>query len=297
MLWTLACGTTSNDQQPLQLEPVETATVLQVTPVPMVPPTNEPQGAANSKATPEATSTKTLLPTPDQRAMQAPTEEPTNAASPTAVQDGTVYVAPKVVPTETPPPTPTATPDPGAKPTTIWDRHSREEYLAMIPNPALGVSWGQVVENPKGDHETTPEGIKHWGSKWGVPSNEMVLILEERIAQGITGVAVSGGHKLLGTNLFAKRRAVQWEWVHPKIPLARMIIEYEFYTEANPRELTVWRGGAHMIMKDSYEQRGKVWVTVLEPELIGPVVVEETNCAGMLMPWRAFSDIGHQCSR
>lgn len=49
-------------------------------------------------------------------------------------------------------------------------------------------------------------------------------------------------------------------------------------------------------MKDTYEQRGEVWVKLYEPEIIGPVIVEQITCEGMLMPYDRHPTLGADCS-
>ena len=232
---------------------------------------------------------------------------------------------PKKEPTATPLPTPSPTLDAGAEPPTIWNQFTREEYEALIPDPALGIFWGHPFDgHQRRPQNTTPDGIRQNFDLDHAPL-EMLHALADKMLDGVTGTGDFGEWNLYRTGYGVKRASTQWEWVHPEMPLARMIIEAEFWTEEwKPRReweywnqgqdpetlqgmrgywgqavpsIVVWRAGAHFIMKDTYEQRGRVWVTIYEPELIGPVVVEPTTCEGMLMPYHRHPTLGDTCSR
>jgi len=299
MVWTLACGAETAGDRPPEPELRESETILEAT---ATAPATEEQPTRPDATEVRTNSTEvrgTLIPTPevqtDGGTNRAVTEEP----SPTR-RDGEVYVAPKHVPTETPTPNPTPTLDAGVQPETVWDRYSREEYLALIPDPAPGVSWGQVI--PTGERyepDVTPDGMKREPHSTTGAEREMALQLEPKMAEAVTRTEASflGDARLGGSDVFAKRIVRQWEWVHPEIPLARMIVEAELYlSRTSPTPRTVWRGGAHFIMKDTYRKAGTRWQTVYEPELIGPVVVEETTCEGTLMPYGISGRFGHTCS-
>ena len=318
MLWTgLACGSPATDNQVSEPEPRETEVARQS---PDRRATDEPaQVASQPTETPEpkviGTTAARSVPTMTAAAPTVPATEEATAtpkAEATALPDGQVYVAPKKEPAATPLPTPSPTLDAGAEPPTIWNQFSREQYEALIPDPALGVSWGHPFDgHQRHPQNTTPDGIRQNFGLAHAPS-EMMHTLADRMLDGVTGTGKFGDWNLYRTGYGVKRASAQWEWVHLEIPLARMIIEAEFWTEEwKPRReweywnqgrdtetlqgmrgywdqhvpsVVVWRGGAHFIMKDTYERAGKVWRTLYEPELIGPVIVEETTCAGMLMP-------------
>ena len=96
-----------------------------------------------------------------------------------------MYVAPKHVPTETPTPEPTPTLDAGPEPQTVWDRYTRDQYAELIPDAALGVSWGQVIATgERYDPEVTPDGMKRTEQEADLPT--MLHELETRMAEGIT---------------------------------------------------------------------------------------------------------------
>ena len=297
MVWTLACGAEPAGDRPPEPELRETETIQEATAT--APATEEePTRPYATRVMTNSTEARgTLIPTPevqtDGGTNRAATEEP----SPTR-RDGEVYVAPKHVPTETPTPEPTPTLDAGPEPQTVWDRYTRDDYLALIPDPSLGVSWGQVLATrERYDPEVTPDGMKRTEQEADVGT--MLHELETRMAEGITRTEASflGGARLGGSDVYAKRKVFQWEWVHLEIPLVRMIVEAELYLDnASPTPRTVWRGGAHFIMKDSYRKGGTAWGTVYEAELIGPVVVEETTCEGTLMPHGIHGTLGHTCS-
>ena len=341
MLWTaVACGSPAADNRASEPEPRETEIVGQspdrratAKPAQVVSqPTETPEprmvGMTATRSVPTITP-----PSPTMTATEEATATP--KAEATRLTDGQVYVAPRQVPTDTPVPTPSPTLDPGVKPTTIWSQFTRERYEVLIPDPALGVSWGHEFDRRpvmhEGEEETTPDGLRRYEHRGGGHEQDMLRILAQKMLDGVTGIGRWGYEdwNFRKTRLYVKDAAVQWEWVHPEIPLARMIIEAELYSEEIRRrhewesfakdldpeyrnhpnfehdrywhelvpEIRVWRAGAHFILKDTYEQRGKVWVTIYEPELIGPVVVEETTCAGMLMPDRRYPTLGALCSQ
>ena len=334
MLWTgLACGSPATDNQASGPGPRETEMVRQS---PDRRVTEEPaQVAMQPTATPEpkvAGITETP-PVPTMTAA-APTMTATQEATPTPradatrLSDGQVYVAPKKEPTATPLPTPSPTLDAGAEPPTIWNQFTREEYEALIPDPALGIFWGHPFDgHQRRPQNTTPDGIRQNFDLDHAPL-EMLHALADKMLDGVSGTGDFGEWNLYRTGYGVKRASTQWEWVHPEMPLARMIIEAEFWTEEwKPRReweywnqgqdpetlqgmrgywgqavpsIVVWRGGAHFIMKDIHippPAQGQVWSTKYEPELIGPVVVEETTCAGMLMPDFRHPTLGALCSR
>ena len=305
ILWTIACGTAANPQEPLELAPRESPTILE-TPAPQNADGKRPESAdwSISQTNDTTNQTATILPTVDSPSMRATTAPSApNTAEPTdRNRDGQVYVAPKQVPTETPQPTPQPTPDLRAEPPTVWNQFTREQYEALIPDPALGVSWGhQFDQHEDLPFNTTPDGIRQ-NFDTTHPPFEMMHTLADKMLDGITGTEeLFGEWNFYKTGYRIKRAAAQWEWIHPEIPLARIIIEGEFYKEGtilNP-EIVVWRGGAHFIMKDIHTPppaQGQVWSTKYEPELIGPVVVEETTCEGMLMPYKRSTRSGARCS-
>ena len=147
LLTAVACGSPATDNRASEPEPRETEIVRQS---PDRRATDEPaQVASQPTETPEA-KVLGITETPPVPTMTAtaPTMTATKEATATPkaeatkLPDGQVYVAPRRDPTATPEPTPTPTPDPGVKPITVWNQFSRDQYEALIPDPALGVFGG-----------------------------------------------------------------------------------------------------------------------------------------------------------
>ena len=70
--------------------------------------------------------------------------------------------------------------------------------------------------------------------------------LADKMLEGVSGTEeLFGEWNFYKTGYRIKRAAAQWEWVHPEIPLARMIIEGEFlqrgnYPQPRNRRLARW---------------------------------------------------------
>ena len=307
LLTALACGSPAADNQASGPEPWETDIVRQS---PDRRATEEPAQVASQptetlgQGVVVITTTRSVptitAPAPTMTATEEATATP--RAEATSLADGQVYVAPKKEPTDTPEPTQLPTREAKPEPPTIWDKFTREEYQALIPDPALGVFWGhQFDKHDNRPFNTTPDGIRQ-NFDTTHPPFEMMHTLADKMLEGVSGTEeLFGEWNFYKTGYRIKRAAAQWEWVHPEIPLARMIIEGEFYKEGtilNP-EIVVWRGGAHFIMKDTHTPppaQGQVWSTRYEPELIGPVVVEQTTCEGLFMPYHRHPTLGARCS-
>ena len=108
---------------------------------------------------------------------------------------------------------------------------TREEYEALIPDPALGIFWGHPFDgHQRRPQNTTPDGIRQNFDLDHAPL-EMLHALADKMLDGVTGTGDFGEWNLYRTGYGVKRASTQWEWVHPEMPLARMIIEAEFWTE------------------------------------------------------------------
>ena len=132
-------------------------------------PTERPTATPNAAPPP----TSPTAPAGAQPSNQVPTPRPTTVQpispasitpAPTSAQNDTsaVHVAPKVeTPTATPVPEPTATGVPPNEPTVRWLQFSEDEYRALLPDPQLGLAWGQEhLGCPRGtDGNMTPAGI------------------------------------------------------------------------------------------------------------------------------------------
>ena len=301
MVWTVvACGSPAADNRASEPEPRGTVTVGQ----PDEPRVTEmlPETATQpGKPTERETATPgTPTPAPTTAMMANAVVVTPNGPMSTSASDGQVYVAPGQVPTDTPVPTPSPTWGPGTKPNTIWDQFPKQDYEALLPDPNLGVSWGQPFDKKfNHEQETTPEGLTRQ-RKVSIDSTVMMgNLLADKMADGVTDVEPLGNWRVYRSSLQAKRAAAQWEWVHPEIPITRMIIEAELWAtgSATDPKLVVWRAGAYFIMKDTYTQAGQVWRTDYDPEIIGPVIVEQTTCDGMLMPELRHPTLGARCSQ
>ena len=292
----VACGTTAEVDQVADVKPHETVAVGQLGEPREVEETAQVTTEPGETPEREAARNGASTPVPTTTMMVTAVVVTPNAPVSTKPADGQVYVAPRRVPTDTPVPTPSPTLDAGAEPPTIWNQFSREDYEVLIPDPALGVSWGHALnghqDSPK---NTTPDGINQNFDLAHAPF-AMMHTLAVRMLDGVTGTAAIGNWDFYKTGYSVKRASAQWEWVHPEIPLARAIIEAEFYAQPPSSDILVWRAGAHFIMKDTYQKKGRVWQTSYEPEIIGPVVVEQTTCEGLLMPYLLHPTLGAQCS-
>ena len=264
-----------------------------------VPITTRNTSAGNSDAAgPAATSVTgkpqlTILPTPSIGAAAQADKPRVRVRGATSEPTG-VYMAPKVeTPTETPYPTraPTATPDPNTEPSPRWQQFSREDYLAALPDPAAGISWGKDVNDCRAAGNVTAEAI---GERWSQPPFSYGFRLadtREHVGQALSGIPgeyQSGRKAIPGLALQVENLCQQWEYIHPEMPIIAVITELELYPlwdgSGEQPERRVWRTGIHYIVQDFYTFNGTTWGADTRIEKIGPAIVEEATCQTRFMP-------------
>ena len=268
-------------------------------------PTERPTATPNAAPPPTSPTT----PAGAQPSNQVPTPRPTTVQpispasitpAPTSAQHdaSAVHVAPRVeTPTATPLPEPTATGVPPNEPTVRWLQFSEDEYRALLPDPNLGVAWGREFKDgpgcPRGQEgNVTPAGVKErypdtYRGAWAAIPQEMdagdalETVIEYRYPQAT--------REIRGTKIGVTSVCMQWALVHPEIPLMAVIVEVVAQKPDGTGGWTpdVWRTGAHYIVKDTHtNSAGTFWRTSFELEKLGPTIVEQGDCAGLLMPLR-----------
>ena len=284
-------------------------------PTPQAAP--EPPRTVQSSPTERPTVTPNAAPTPidptapatAQTSNQVPTRQPTTvqlaspaptSPAPTSAQNdaSAVHVAPRVeTPTATPLPEPTATGVPPNRPTTRWSQFSQQEYEALLPDPNLGVAWGKAFEDGPGcprNREGNMTGnviAERYGEnyQWVAPSYAEEIEAGDALETVIEYRYPPAMREMRGTEIGVTSVCMQWELVHPEIPLMAVIVEVVAQKPDGTGGWTpdVWRTGAHYIVKDSHENsEGTFWRTSFELEKVGPTIVEQGDCPGLLMPLR-----------
>ena len=267
-------------------------------------PTERPTVTLNAAPTPTDPTTLPTAQTSNQLPTPPPPVQPTSPApispAPTSAQNdaSAVHVAPRVeTPTATPVPEPTATGVPPNEPTVRWSQFSEDEYRALLPDPNLGVAWGREFKDgpgcPRGQEgNVTPAGVKErypdtYRGAWAAIPQEMdagdalETVIEYRYPQAT--------REIRGTKIGVTSVCMQWALVHPEIPLMAVIVEVVAQKPDGTGGWTpdVWRTGAHYIVKDTHtNSAGTFWRTSFELEKLGPTIVEQGDCPGLLMPLR-----------
>ena len=267
-------------------------------------PTEIPTVTPNAAPTPIDPTAPATAPPSNQVPMPTPTTvqlaspAPISPAPISAQNDASaVHVAPRVeTPTATPLPEPTATGVPPNEPTVRWSQFSEDEYRALLPDPNLGLAWGREFKDgpgcPRGhDGNMTPAGIMETYPEnyaWIGPALVQEIEAGDALETVIDYRYPPAMREMRGTEIGVTSVCMQWELVHSEIPLMAVIVEVVAQKPDGSGGWTpdVWRTGAHYVVKDAHRWNGHVWRTSLELEKIGPTIVEQGDCPGLLMPLR-----------
>ena len=289
LMTAIACAP-AQDAEPLDLEPQ--ATVAPRVATPATADTPEPpdqisqsEPADDRSVTPEQAIPSTLPP-PNLPTRLIATAIP--PASPTTVTGG-VFIAPKAedptpTPTATPPP-PTPTPDLSKAPVR-WTQFTMEEYLSVLPDPSLGVSWGVHVGTCNTTRRNqTPEGIRQsLGEHYN--SIDIPLVVEDGKTPA-TNIEIWDALKQLEPWIkapfparyrFYGRQCTQIQMIHPEIPVAAVIFDTELVKSRD--ESVYYQVGYHYIVKDEWRMTSDGEWRPYQPvlaERIGPLIIQEVG--------------------